>query len=82
MQTQKAEIPPIIRPVLTQIARMRAAGELDDANFQSQIDRVATTELQPRGFLLIVRELPSGQIRFLIKTESEGTVCDMIDCGS
>ncbi len=75
-----AEVPDLVRAVLNQVARMRASGEITQQLFDSQVVRLAHEQLQPRGFALLVRDLPNGCTRFLIKTTRDGAVCDMIDC--
>ena len=61
------EIPQIVPVVLTQLARMRAAGELAADAFEEKIQRLCAEELVPRGLTLLTRELSDGRIRFIIK---------------
>jgi hypothetical protein len=72
-------LPAIVHIVLSQIARLRSEGTLSDAEAESKVTRLIREELDPRGFRLLRRELPGGRLRFLIKAEATGAVCDMIE---
>jgi hypothetical protein len=61
------EIPQIVPVVLTQLARLRAAGELAAEAFEEKIQRLCAEELAPRGLTLLTRELSDGRIRFIIE---------------
>ena len=76
----RAKIPPLVRTVLTQAARLAIRGEITRELFEAQLDRLRREELEPRGFDLLIRELPGEHVRFLVKAAKSGTVCDMIDC--
>ncbi len=71
---------PIIRIILTQAARFRRRGAISETAFQAQVCRIAREELEPRGFSLIVRDLPCGTTRFIVKSTANGAVCDLVDC--
>jgi hypothetical protein len=75
-------IPSIVRIILTQATKHRAHGLISSATFAAQIARVVREELEPRGFDLLIRELSTGQTRFLIKSAENGAVYDMIECES
>ena len=76
------EVPELVRVVLTQATRLRDCGGIPQDLFEAQIARITMEELRPRGLQLLVRELPNGKTRFLVKAERTGTVCDMIECTS
>jgi hypothetical protein len=76
---KKPAIPSIVRPVLAQLAKMQAFGEIDQLAFESQLERLSNEELRPRGLFVVFRELPNGTKRFLIKSHAGGTVHEMID---
>jgi hypothetical protein len=71
---------PIVRIVLTQAARYRQRGAIPEEMFEAQIRRLAREELEPRGLELLVRDLPCGTTRFVVKAKTTGIVRDMIDC--
>lgn len=74
-----SEVPDLVRAVLHQVARMRADGEINQQTFDFQVHRLEHEQLQPRGLALLVRDLPDGRTRFLIKAARSGSVADMID---
>ena len=76
------DIPPIVKTVLNQAARLRSEGLLRAEVFNAQIKRLETEELEPRGFALIQRDLPDGIVRFLIRAVESGKTCEMIECCS
>jgi hypothetical protein len=78
-QREAAEIPPVVRIVLLQAAKHRNAGSITEHMFNSQIERITREELEPRGLSLLLRELSGGRLRFLIKKETTGAVCDLIE---
>ena len=49
-------------------------------DFEEKLGRLTAEELTPRGLELLVRELPDGRTRFLIKKSLNGQICEMIDC--
>jgi hypothetical protein len=75
-------LPPIVRIVLTQAARNRRRGAIPEEMFEAQVRRLSREELEPRGLELLVRDLPWGSTRFLVKAKTTGMVCDMIECRS
>ncbi|HEX8310411.1 MAG TPA: hypothetical protein VF614_03770 [Chthoniobacteraceae bacterium] len=70
-----------IRPALSQIAKQRQEGTIDQEGFESQVEQVKREELNPMGLSLLVRELADGRTRFLVKADGTGAVYDLIDCG-
>ena len=72
-------VPPIVRIIVTQATRRRADGGITQAIFEEQIRRITQEELEPKGLTLLVRDLPGGRTRVLIKEKATGTVCDMLD---
>src|SRR5260221_90323 len=77
---QRQALAPINRIVLTQAAQFRRRGAITEETFESQLRRLAREELEPRGLELLVRDLPGGTTRFVVKAKATGIVCDMIDC--
>jgi hypothetical protein len=73
------EIPQIVPVVLTQLARMRAAGELAADAFEEKIQRLCAEELAPRGLMLLSRQLSDGRIRFLIKDSMTHSLIHMLE---
>ena len=74
-------VPPIVRIVLTQAARHRMRGQIMAAKFDDQIKRLTKEELEPRGLSVLVRDLPSGTTRFIIKSRETGRALDLIEIG-
>ena len=72
-------LPPIVRIVLCQGAKARAEGTISQAIFDAQIARLTKEELCPRCLVLLERELADGRVRFLIKRQNDGAVCEMIE---
>jgi tRNA(Ser,Leu) C12 N-acetylase TAN1 len=72
-------VSPIFRIVLTQATRHRAQQAISEAVFTEQIQRIAREELEPNGLTLLVRELPAGRIRFIIKEAATRAVCDLLE---
>jgi CheY-like chemotaxis protein len=72
-------VPPIVRIVLTQATRQRSGGRISQTIFDEQIRRIDREELAPKGLSILVRDLPDGRTRFLIKNKLSGTVCEMFD---
>lgn len=73
------KVPPIVSIVLAQLAKLRALGKLTETVFNAQIQRLAHEELEPRSLTLLVRDLPNGRTRFLVKETATGMVCDMME---
>src|SRR5687767_14387337 len=71
-------LPPIVGIVLSQIARLRFRGALTEGGFKEKIARITQEELEPRGLLLLVRELSGGRVRFLVKA-ANGRICDLVE---
>lgn len=63
---------------LRRAARLRYLRSLNEQAFQRIVSAIAGKELSPHGLSVIVRLLPNGTIRFLIKGRLG--VCEMIDC--
>jgi CheY-like chemotaxis protein len=74
-------VPPIVRIVLTQATRQRAGGGITQTIFDEQVRRIDSEELAPKGLGLLMRELPGGRTRFLVKNKVTGTVCEMFEFG-
>jgi hypothetical protein len=72
-------VPAIVQIIITQAVWHRAASAISERVFEEQIRRIAREELEPRGLILLVRELPAGRTRFLVKEQDTGTVCDMLE---
>jgi hypothetical protein len=79
VQRETTEIPAVVRIVLLQAAKYRKAGLINEQMFNSQIERIKREELEPRGLSLLLRELSGGRTRFLIKKDTTGAICDLID---
>jgi hypothetical protein len=75
-------LPPIVRIVIAQATRWRAMGLIPESIFEAQISRLAREELEPKGLTLVVRDLPDGRTRFLVKKTATATVCEMMDFAS
>jgi hypothetical protein len=69
----------IVRIIITQATRHRAQGAISQTTFEKHIQRIAREELEPKGLTLLVRDLPGGRTRFIIKAEATSTVCEMLD---
>jgi hypothetical protein len=72
-------VPAIVHIVITQATRRRAEGTITPAIFERQIHRIKREELEPKDLALLVRDLPGGRTRFLIKEKSTGSVCEIMD---
>jgi hypothetical protein len=77
--SRRREIPEIVPIVLSQLTRLRAENAITDEKFETQLDRLTAEELQPRGLVLKVRELPEGHRRFVIQ-DAKGAVQQTIEC--
>ena len=77
----RVRLPQIVPIVLREAARLRSEGELTQSDFEQKLERLKVEELLPRGFELLVRELPNGTTRFLVKDSRIGCICELIDCG-
>jgi len=75
-------VPTLVRIIITQASRWRAEGAITEEIFQQQVRRVAREELEPKGLALLVRDLPGGRTRFIIKQQETGAVCEMMDFAS
>jgi len=71
--------PPIIRTVLCQASEARAAGAISQATFEAEVERLIKEELCPRCLILLERQLADGRVRFLVKRQDDGAVCDLIE---
>ena len=76
---QHGALVPIVRIILTQATRFRRRGAISEAMFQAQVTRIGREELEPRGLTLMVRDLPCGTTRFIVKSAATGAVCDLLD---
>jgi hypothetical protein len=74
-------LPSIVRIVLTQAAQHRMHGQITQKIFDSQVERIWREELEPHDLSVVVRELPWGTTRFIIKAMTSGQVCDLIEIG-
>lgn len=72
-------VPEIVHIVIVAVARMRHGGEMPPETCEEKLRRLEREELDPRGLALLVRELPDGRTRFLIKAMNGGTVHDMVE---
>ena len=72
-------LPCIARIVLSQIAKFRSSGLLDDRTCEAQIERITREELRPRGFALCAEESPDGATRFTIQFAKTGEICETIE---
>jgi thioredoxin reductase (NADPH) len=59
--------------------RAHRSSVLTQAKFDEQIQRIAKEELSPLNLKLLVRELPGGRNRFIIKEQKTGAVCDLLN---
>jgi hypothetical protein len=73
-------LPEIVAIVFQEASRLRNQGELTQPDFEEKLARLAAEELTPRGLELMVRDLPNGATRFLIKESRTGRICEMLDC--
>ena len=58
---------------------MFLAQEIPRDLFEQKIRRLGVEELNPRGLMLLVRELPSGGIRFIIKDSATHSFLQMVE---
>src|SRR5688572_7560512 len=72
-------LPAIVGIVLSQIARLRFRGAITEDGFREKIARIIREEMEPRGLVLLVRELKGGRIRFLVKVAKNGRVCHLVE---
>ncbi len=61
------ELPRLLRIVLKQLVERRAAEELDAEHFESQINRICTEQLHPRGLNLMIAKSTRRQHSYSIK---------------
>jgi hypothetical protein len=73
-------VPEIVPVVVRQLARMFLAQEIPRELFEQKIRRICVEELNPRALMLLVRELPSGGIRFIIKDSATHSFLQMVEC--
>ncbi len=78
--TRDRRPPEIVRIVLSQLARQHSSNELTRHDLLAKLNRLSREELAPRHLLLIVRDLPNGTMRFIVKEEPTGAICDLLDC--
>ncbi len=76
---RRTAVPVIVYIVLTQATRKRAEGGITSGSFAEQIQRISREELLPKGMKLLVRELPGGRTRFIIKEQATDAVCDLLE---
>ncbi|MEO8352557.1 MAG: hypothetical protein ABI680_12545 [Chthoniobacteraceae bacterium] len=72
-------MPGIVHIVLAQATRLLAEGAITRDTFDRQIRRLSQEELTPRKLTLLVRELPAGRTRYIIKEQKSGAVCDLLN---
>jgi hypothetical protein len=65
--------------VIVQATHRMAEGSITRTIFEQQIRRIEREELEPMGLTLLLRDLPDGRTRFLIKERSTGSIREMID---
>jgi hypothetical protein len=70
---------PLVRIILTQAIRRRANGGITAGIFAAQLTRLAHEELDPKGLNLVLRELPGGRSRFVIRETASGAIFDTMD---
>jgi hypothetical protein len=75
-------VPAIVRIIVTQATRRRISGGITQAVFEEQIRRITNEELEPKNLTLLVRDLPGGRTRFIVKEKKTGAVCDLMQFGS
>jgi hypothetical protein len=73
------DLPDIVRVVLTQASRMRRLGAISELVFNAQVDRLEREELKPRGYHLLVQDLPGGATKFSIEATATGQVRQLLD---
>jgi hypothetical protein len=71
--------PSIVHIIVAQAARHRARGTISPEVFNEHMRRLEREELEHKGLALLVRDLPDGRTRFLIKQRSTGTICDLLE---
>ncbi len=74
-----SSVPAIVHIVLAQATRLRTEGAITQTTFDEQIRRISQEELTPRKLKLLVRELPAGRTRYIIKEQKTGAVCDLLN---
>lgn len=77
--SRRREVPEIVRIVLNQLTRLRADNAITQQKFETQLSRLTTEELEPRGLSVSVCELAEGTRRFLLQ-DARGAVHHTIDC--
>ena len=60
-------VPSIVYIVIVQATHRLAEGAIARIVFEQQIRRIEEEELEPMGLTLLMRDLPGGRTRFLIK---------------
>ena len=78
----RTDPPGFVEVVLKRLVRRLAANEISNKRFEADVGRFAVEELQPLGLYLLVRPLPDGHIRFIVKANGSGETCDMLDCAA
>ncbi len=73
------KVPEIVPIVLMELVRRRNRHELDDKAFNAKILRLANEELEPRNLTLLIRELPNGDTRFIVKSKANNRVCELLE---
>lgn len=76
---RRRELPKIVHIVIVHVAKMRRDGQMRPRTCEEKLRRLEREELDPRGLALLVRELPDGRTRFLIKAMNGGTVHEVIE---
>jgi hypothetical protein len=75
----QSDLPEIVFTVIIQTARLRCEGAIPPETLHEKLRRLEREELDRRGLQLLVRELPEGRLRFLIKARQGGDVREMIE---
>ena len=65
--------------VIVQATHRMAEGSITRVIFEQQIRRIEREELEPMGLTLLLRDLPGGRTRFLVKEKSTGSIREMMD---
>lgn len=72
-------VPQDVRTALPEAAKRLRKGLINQREYQSEVDRISRLQLLPQGFTLVVRDLAHGAIRFVIRANATGEVCETID---
>lgn len=76
---RRTELPSLARIILKQLLRLRAEDGIEEADFEQKLQRLEREELTARGLQVRQRQLPGGEIRFLVVYAKDGLVCEIVD---